>query len=269
MVVNKKTGSILLISGTAIGAGMLALPVVTASAGFFDSLILLFICWLVMWLTGLYTLEANLNMPDGANFVAMSKATLGKTGEAITWVVYLLLLYSLMAAYLSGGGALLIVGINHEWHLHVSNFWGPISWVIIIGAIVFLGAKRVDGFNRLLMVGLIVAYFILVIVMIPHIKLGNLKTGRDAGVLFTALPIAITSFAYQVVIPSIRSYLKSDAKKITSAVLWGSFIPLVVYALWDLLVFGTIPLHGKDGLDMILQSGQPATHLIESLSVLL
>ena len=44
----KLIGSILLIVGTSIGAGMLALPIATAQLGFGGSLILLFACWIVM-----------------------------------------------------------------------------------------------------------------------------------------------------------------------------------------------------------------------------
>lgn len=269
MTTNKQIGSILLIVGTCVGAGMLALPVATAESGFFDSLILLAVAWFSMWLTGLYVLEANLGVPEGSNFIAMAKATLGKTGEVVTWAVYLLLLYSLIAAYLSGGGALLMTGIHTELRLSLSNWWGPIPWVVVVGAIIYLGPRRVDGFNRLLVLGLVITYFILVFVASPSIKLVNLEAGRDPVALLFALPIALTSFGYHVIVPSIRSYLKSDAKKIAKVIFWGSIAPLIVYALWDMQVFGTIPIHGAEGLDVILKSGQPASHLIESLSVLL
>nr|NGX29103.1 Tyrosine-specific transport protein [Candidatus Anoxychlamydiales bacterium] len=57
---NKFLGSVLLISGTTIGAGMLGLPVMTGFAGFFPTLALLFFFWLYMLVTAFLYLEANL-----------------------------------------------------------------------------------------------------------------------------------------------------------------------------------------------------------------
>ena len=59
----KILGSILLIVGTSIGAGMLALPVATAALGFTGSLIMLFSCWFVMTTSAFLLLEVNLAMP--------------------------------------------------------------------------------------------------------------------------------------------------------------------------------------------------------------
>ena len=45
-------GAALLITGTSVGAGMLALPVVTAAGGFFPALTTFLLCWFVMFLFG-------------------------------------------------------------------------------------------------------------------------------------------------------------------------------------------------------------------------
>jgi len=263
--VNKSLGGILLIAGTCIGAGMLALPIASAQAGFFPSIMLLLICWLSMWLTGLYVLEANLPLPEGANFISMSKATLGRPGEIVAWITYLLLLYSLMAAYLSGGGALVVQGMKSVWHTQVSSWVGPLPWIIVVGAIIYTGVKRVDLLNRLLMLGLIITFFILLFFTVPHIKLSQLSTEKFHYIWF-ALPVAITAFGYHVIVPSLRGYLHSDVKKLKRIILLGSLIPLLTYIVWELVVFGMIPLHGPEGLLGILKDGQPATQLSTALA---
>lgn len=60
MHIRKLTGGVLLISGTCIGAGMLALPITMGSSGFWLSVVLLVLCWLGTYLSGLYVLEANM-----------------------------------------------------------------------------------------------------------------------------------------------------------------------------------------------------------------
>src|SRR5258708_36317236 len=102
----KLLGSILLIVGTSIGAGMLALPIATAQLGFIGSLILLFGCWFVMTAGAFLILEVNLWMPQNSNLISMAKATIGPLGQFISWVIYLLLLYSLLCAYIAGGSDL-------------------------------------------------------------------------------------------------------------------------------------------------------------------
>jgi tyrosine-specific transport protein len=82
-VVKKGTvfGATLLVSGTCIGGGMLALPVITAPAGFFPSLVLMGACWVFMTLTGLLLIEANLWMEEGAHITTMASRLLGRFGK--------------------------------------------------------------------------------------------------------------------------------------------------------------------------------------------
>src|SRR5262245_54256588 len=100
----KLLGGILLIVGTAIGGGMLALPIATAHTGFINSSLLLFACWAVMTLGSFLIFEVNLWLAAESNLVSMAKATLGKGGQLVAWLANLLLLYSLLSAYIAGGG---------------------------------------------------------------------------------------------------------------------------------------------------------------------
>src|SRR4051812_37784287 len=88
-------GGILLIAGCCIGAGMLGLPVLSASAGFKPSVLSFIVCWLFMLSTGLLVLEANLFVGKDTNIVSMAERTLGSTGKWIGWSLFLFLFYSL------------------------------------------------------------------------------------------------------------------------------------------------------------------------------
>ena len=100
-------GGTLLIAGTSIGVGMLALPVVTAKGGFLPSLLVYLICWLFMVAFARLILEACTWMPKDANLISISRHLLGKKGAAACWILYLFLFYCLSIAYVSGGGGLL------------------------------------------------------------------------------------------------------------------------------------------------------------------
>ena len=150
---NKVLGGALLIAGTCIGAGMLALPVAMAPAGFYPSVALLGLCWFIMFYTGLLILEANINLPAGANFISMSKATLGKSGTVVTWFTYLLLLYSLMAAYLVGSGELLVTALHTLFKLQVHEWVGALLLIVVVGIFIYFGTKFVDYLGRIFMFG--------------------------------------------------------------------------------------------------------------------
>jgi tyrosine-specific transport protein len=82
---SKFIGGVLLIVGTSIGGGMLALPVVNAASGFWQSSLLLILCWALMTVGALFILEVNLYLPPGKNMVSMAAATLGKPGLIVAY----------------------------------------------------------------------------------------------------------------------------------------------------------------------------------------
>lgn len=96
---DKVFGGILLASGTAIGAGMLALPLSTANSGFIPSGFAFLVCWFFMTVAALLLLEVNLRFSGDKDLISMTYAIFGRFGKMIAWIVYLLFLYALIVAY--------------------------------------------------------------------------------------------------------------------------------------------------------------------------
>ena len=261
---NKFLGAMLLIIGTCLGAGMLALPVSTAEYGLIPSLFLFFACWAVMSYTGLLILEVTHWCDKDANIITMAEKTLGKAGQIFAWISYLMLLYCLMAAYLSGMNALLVSYIQNMFHQHIATWMGSVGLVLLFGMIIYLGPKPIDYINRILFAGLIVSFFALAILISPEITTAQLLP-RNFHHAWAALPIIITAFGFHIIIPSVRTYLNDDVKRLRLAILFGALIAMVVYTLWEILVLGTIPLAGEHGLRMMLQHGQPTVDLTSAL----
>ena len=107
MADGKVLGGILLIAGTAIGAGMLAMPISTGVVGFANAMFIICLTFVYMLVCLFLLLEAKLHC-QGSNIISMARETLGAKGSTIAWISFLLLLYSASAAYISGGGSLLI-----------------------------------------------------------------------------------------------------------------------------------------------------------------
>lgn len=268
MQTNRFLGAVLLIAGTSIGAGMLALPVSTAAYGFFPSVFLFVLCWLCMMLTGLLMLEVNLWLKPGANIVSMATQTLGTGGKVTAWITYLLLFYSLMAAYVSGMGDLVHKTVNSNFHVAISTGTGSLVLVMIVGSAVYFGMRSVDYLNRFFFFGKLITYVAVVAAVSPLVEMPQL-THINLDRVWLALPIVITSFGFQNTIPGLRVYLNNDAKKLRLAILLGSTIPLFIYILWEFVMVGVVPVQGNEGLLAILASGQPATGLAASLDHIL
>jgi tyrosine-specific transport protein len=261
---SKLLGGILLVAGTTIGAGMLALPVVTGFAGFIPSSLLLIAFWIFMTFTALLVLEVNLWMEPHINMISMARKTLGKWGEGVSWITYLFLLYSLTTAYIAGSGPIVLDIIEAFTGFHAEPWMGPIPLLLIFGFFVYKGTKSVDYVNRLLMLGLVIAYGILVVFLAPHVQ-KQLLAHMDPKFILISISIVATSFGFHIIIPSLTTYFDRDVSLLKKAILIGSVIPLVVYMLWEFLSLGIIPLEGKHGIIDGYQQGANGAHLLSEV----
>lgn len=261
---NKFLGAIFLIAGTAVGAGMLALPVSTGIFGFIPASAMLLLCWFFMTFSALLMLEVNLCLPPDTNLISMAKLTLGRSGEILAWVTYLLLLYALLAAYLTGLSSLLIDVEKSVFGINYSLTSSAILLAFLSALLIYFGIQTVDLLNRLLMAGLIITFFTMIIGLFPHIEINALRFHQTKSI-WNTLPLLLTTFGFQIIIPTIRTYLKSNVTYLRRAILIGSLIPLAIYLIWEILILGVIPVDGTQGLQEILNSGHPEIGLSHTL----
>jgi len=257
-------GGILLIVGTSIGGGMLALPVANAAAGFWASSFFLLICWALMTLGAFYILEVNLYLPSGKNMISMANATLGIPGLVVTWLSYLFLLYALLSAYISGGADVL-GGLLHHLDIHAPGWLLAVLFTFGFGLIVYQGIRQVDFCNRALMIAKLAVYILLVVCIFPHIDFSYFQQGQMREIT-GSLMILMTSFGFAIIVPNLREYFNDDIKTLKKVVFIGSLIPLLCYFAWDAVIIGTLPSGGSDGLIALMQSDHATSGLALSLS---
>ena len=257
------TKGTLLVAGTSIGGGMLALPVLTSQVGFFPSIAVYLGCWLFMTLTGLLFLEISLWMEPDANIVSMAEKLLGGSGKAAAWGLYLFLFYCLTLAYIVGMGDLIIEVLENS--IVLKEWQGQLLFVLLFGPLVFAGARVVGRFNFFLMIGLGVSFFIAFIILGFSYVRRDLLLSADWSKLWTALPITFTAFAYQGVIPTLVTYMHRDVRLIRLAIIIGSFLPLVTYAIWQWLILGIVPQDGANGLNAAMVNGQNAVQPLKTI----
>ena len=251
-------GAVLLVAGTTIGVGMLGLPVTTGFSGFFPSILLFVLCWMFMLFTGFFFVDVNCSIPGNINITTMARRRLGAWGQALSWVVYLLLLYSLMAAYISASAPLFSVAFKEIFSINIPLSAAKFFLPLFFGGFIYLGTRGVDVINRLLMAALVLSYILLIGFLPSHIHTTLLQHVSWTPFMYAA-PVVLTSFGYHIIIPSLTTYIGHDRKGLYKVILIGSLIALAVNILWQFLVLGVVPLTGPDGLAMAWKNGSPIT----------
>ncbi len=246
-------GGTLLIAGTTIGGGMLALPVLTSLGGYLPSLVIYLLCWLFMAGTGLLFLEISLWMHKDANIISMAETTLGKYGKAFAWMLYIFLFYCLIVAYIAGCGKYILDVFEMESYTAL----GPILFVAVFGTVVVLGTHFVSSVNVFFVILMALLYFSIIYIGIPYINFELLES-RNWSLSLLSLPVSFTAFAYQGTVPTLVTYLDRDVKKIRMSILLGSFIPFVAYVVWQTVIMGIIPANGPNGLIETMGVGETA-----------
>ncbi|OOF54403.1 tyrosine transporter [Rodentibacter genomosp. 2] len=234
---NKTVGSTLLVSGTMIGAGMLAMPLTSAGIGFSFTLVLLLALWALLTFTALLFVELYQTAESDAGIGTLAEQYFGKFGRIVATAVLIIFLYALIAAYVSGGGSLLNDLLPESFDNKIST----LLFTIIFGSFIVIGTHSVDKINRLLFFVMLASFVIVLGLMLPKIKMDNLLAMPiDNALIISASPVFFTAFGFHGSIPSLNKYLGGNVKALRISILVGSSITLGAYILWQLSTHGLL-----------------------------
>jgi len=248
----------LIIAGTTIGAGMLALPIASSGLGFLTAMVILFFAWCLMTYTALLTLELHQHAPPNATLNTLAKNILGKKGQIIANFSMIFLFYSLCAAYIAGGGGQLQLMLSNWSAVEIPPQTGAITFAIIFGSIITLGASTVDKLNQVLFIIKIMVLTSIFYILTPHIQ-GEylLNMPMQQGLIISAIPVIVTSFGFHGSIPSIVKYMGVNIHSLRKVMIIGASMPLVIYLFWQIVSQGVISqqsLYDSQGLDGFIAS---------------
>ena len=234
---NKTVGSTLLVAGTMIGAGMLAMPLTSAGIGFGFTLVLLLGLWALLTFSALLFVELYQTADSDAGIGTLAELYFGKVGRIIATAVLIIFLYALIAAYISGGGSLLKDLLPESFGDKVSI----LLFTVIFGSFIVIGTHSVDKINRVLFFVMLAAFAVVLSLMLPEIKFDNLMaTPIDNALIISASPVFFTAFGFHGSIPSLNKYLDGNVKALRISILAGSAITLCAYILWQMSTHGLL-----------------------------
>ena len=139
----------LLIAGTTIGAGVLALPVQTGLAGLAPALVGLTVVWAAMFGAGLILARSLTRSPHPhEDLPGLFCRELGQTGKWLSTLGYLIIFYGLMTAYLSGGVSI----VSTLFHVPQST---SLLQAFMNSEPATVPLANISGSNRIIIAGLI------------------------------------------------------------------------------------------------------------------
>lgn len=257
-------GGMLMILGTCVGAGMLAIPIVSAHESFRLSALLLVAAWLCMTIGAFAILEVNLWFKPGSNLVSMAEGTLGAWGKLVTSLLYLLLMYSLICAYLSSASGVLETFLD-TLTFNISRTSSTLLTLVVLGAIVYAGMGAVDIANRIFMTLKLIIFALVVVSLAPLLQVEKLFEG-DFAIRNSTFIVMVTSFGYATILPTLREYLSSDRKALKGIVLGGSLVPFCIFLTWLCIVQGVLPREGEHGLIQMAASDNSSSRLMLAIT---
>lgn len=238
---SKVFGSTLIIAGTTIGAGMLALPLASAGIGFSTSLFLMLGLWALMAFTALLMVELHQFAESDATLHTLAHTILGTKGKWIASFAVMFLFYALCAAYIAGGGAQFNQRISEITNIQLNSQITTLLFTLLVACVVTIGTHSVDKVNRVLFGLKLIAMVIVLSFLAPNITSQYLMSmPLQQGLVVAAIPVVFTSFGFHGSIPSIVRYLDGDVRSLRKVIIIGSALPLVIYVFWQSVTLGVV-----------------------------
>jgi len=229
--------------GTVIGAGVLGIPYVVAKTGFLYGFILIVLLGLVYLFLHLFLGEIVLRTKKQHQLPGYAGKYLGKWGKRIMTLSMFFGLYGALTAYLIGEGATL-----HS----IFGFGTPLLYSLIFfavtGFIIYKGVKA-TGKAELILISLLFLIVLLIgLFSFGQIKLENLTT-FDITKLFIPYGVILFAFIGLPAIPEMQEELGKEKGKMKKAIIIGSITPIILYAVFALIIVGIVGLNNFELLE--------------------
>lgn len=226
--------AIYVIVGTCIGAGFLGIPYVAAQSGYFMALLYLFVFGLIILLINLYFGEIILRTKKDRQLIGYAEKYLGSTGSKIMRGAVFFAIYSAIIAYMIGVGQSIsfLIFENMDYTLAFGALFGFFMSYLLYNGLQFL--KKFEKVGVLSILALFVLTFFM---YIGDVNLMNLFYINEKYV-FLPIGVILFSLIEFYALPEVRIILQNHENLLKKAIIYGTMIPVVFYALFTLVVVG-------------------------------
>lgn len=246
-------GPAFLVLGNVLGVGILAGPITAGLSGFIPSFLGIILIWLLMMLSSFviaYAIKPGNKHFDLPSFYSEK---MGPIGKWIAIICNLIILYGVLVAYLSGISTI----IAHLFPILSSHqLIIMLTYFVIMFLLIVTGNKAISKNNIVVITLIWLCFFLMISTAFSYFNISRLNETENWKYVPVILPIAISSFHFHNIIPTVSKKLDYDFKSTCWAIFIGLFCGLIINLLWAISVLGSL------SYDVIVQSyqhGVPAT----------
>lgn len=228
--------SILLVVGTCIGGGTIALPMVLAKIGIISSILITIAIWLLNYYPSLFGVELNLRSDRGMSLGELGQKISGNGARMIGEVTVKAVSFASLAIHLCGSSSIIHKLIEEYLHYDMSVL-AIQSCIAVFGIIMLLlPFKIISTLNNVMFACLIAVFFTLLLSMMTLVDFSRMPwmpTDLSIRNCLSVCPIIFTSYGYQLILHTLRDYGGKNPSLLRKSVLFGGIIPTLVYILWS------------------------------------
>lgn len=238
-------GGTMVVSGTAIGAGMLGLPMISAGMWFYWSTALLIFSWFCMYRSSQALLEVNLHFQPGDSFHTLVRELLSPFWTMLNGLSVAFVLYTLVYAYVSGGGSIVQHSLTPMLGAAPPRMLTSLIFAGLLAVCIWWSSKAVDRLSIVLMCGMALTLVLAICGMMGNLKIATLMDANGDGgefiFVWCAVSTYLTSFCFHASVPSLVKYIGLNGKTINYCLRYGTIIALICYFAWITSADGLIP----------------------------
>ena len=230
------------VAGTAIGSGVLALPILAAGPGLVNTLFFIVLTFVLAYGMAIVSIDVYARYDNHhVNAATLATDYFGRPGYLLTMVLNVLSMGSLAAAYINAGGDLLAKTLLPLFHIQITPQLGMIIFFVVFMPAFTIGLGFISRLNSLIFttkfallgLGITLGLNLINPSIFEFIPSGVKYLGSGASTMFCI-------WMMHMVLPLILRINDWNPAKAKKAVLVGLIIPALAYAGWMLLIFSLV-----------------------------
>jgi tyrosine-specific transport protein len=224
------------LTGTIIGAGILGIPYVIAKSGFWVGMLNILILGALILFVNLYLGEIILRTKGKHQLPGYAEKYLGKKGKILMLISSLIFLYGALTAYVIGEGEVLSFVFSGSTQLALLF---SLIFFVILATLVYFGLKIMERCETIGLIGVSTIIFLIFFFFLPKINWNNFSF-ISSNPINWFMPYGVILFAFLALsaLPEMREELTKNEKMLKKAIIIGSVIPIILYILFTIAVYG-------------------------------
>lgn len=231
MKIKKQWAAALLLAGTAVGSGMISLPMVLAKFGIVKSCVIMLFFAALTFLSAIIRADLNLNLHADATLEDVGKAFQCPWAGIAGNFLLKLLTFALLAAYLFGFSSILCSLFNNVCAQSVMLLVTAIGTAIAF----ILAPEFILNVNNSLFIGMFCVFIGLVVALFLETQISFIPEQTKEIALrdwTTIIPVLFTAFGMQGSIHSVTKFCQNDRIMIRNACAFGCIVTVAIYIVW-------------------------------------